>query len=91
MALGRLWVALGRLLGTSWALLGASWALLGAPWPGFFEALIPDRIQIPSKSPFASIWGRWGRGFGRVLMEFGQGFWIYAIYAIYTVYAVYAI
>ena len=67
MALGRLWVALGRLLGTSWALLGASWALLGASWPGFFQALVPDRIQIPSKSPFGSIWDR----LGGVL----EGFW----------------
>ena len=67
MALGRLWVALGRLLGTSWSLLGASWALLGASWPGFFQALVPDRIQIPSKSPL----DRFGVAGDGVL----EGFW----------------
>ena len=48
-------VPLGHLLGTLGHLLGTSWL-------GFFKASVPDRIQIPSKRPFGSIWDRWGRG-----------------------------
>ena len=72
------WGAFGELLGGPWAYLGTLWApkwrpgaMLSLGESSFFFALVIFATQIQI---FTNL-GRFGKGFGKVLGVFGDGFW----------------
>ena len=67
-----MWDGFGTLWDVFWALWGVSWSFFGRSKSSFFLAWVQDGLQEAFWVDFGSIWGRFGKDFGRVWVDLGS-------------------